>query len=54
MQFECGQVAEELLNPLGEDDDDYDLNILIDRHLKVGLLTIHFIYARLFVYSTKI
>jgi len=31
------QVAETMLNPFGEDDDDFDINYLIDRHLKVWL-----------------
>ncbi|MFH4979309.1 hypothetical protein AB6A40_006018 [Gnathostoma spinigerum] len=31
------KVAESLMNPLGEDDDDFECNFLIDRNLKVGL-----------------
>lgn len=29
------QVAEQLINPFGDDDEDFELNWLIDRHVKV-------------------
>ena len=29
------QVAETLLNPFGDDDEDFDINYLIDRNLQV-------------------
>lgn len=30
------KVAEALLNPFGEDDEDFDTNFMIDRNLQVG------------------
>ena len=32
------QVAEQLINPFGDDDEDFELNWLIDRHTKVCML----------------
>lgn len=34
------KVAEVLINPFGEDDDDIELNWLIDRHIKVRGISI--------------
>ena len=32
------KVAETLLNPFGDDDEDFELNWLIDRHVKASFL----------------
>ncbi len=31
------KVAESLYNPFGDDDEDFEMNELVDRHLRVGL-----------------
>ena len=33
------KVAEQLINPFGDDDEDFELNWLVDRHMKVRDLT---------------
>ena len=36
------QVAESLVNPFGEDDDDFDVNNMIDSNLPVSFLLVEF------------
>lgn len=38
----CEKVAETLLNPFGEDDDDFDINGLIDSNLQVKFVILAF------------
>lgn len=33
------KVAEQLINPFGDDEEDFELNWLLDRDMKVRLLT---------------
>ncbi|GMR48210.1 hypothetical protein PMAYCL1PPCAC_18405, partial [Pristionchus mayeri] len=41
------KVAESLMNPLGEDDDDFECNFLIDRNLQLGLTIVDETYNNL-------
>lgn len=41
------KVAESLMNPLGEDDDDFECNFLVDRNLSVGLSIVDECYSDL-------
>ncbi|CAI9738045.1 Hypothetical predicted protein [Octopus vulgaris] len=40
------KVAEQLINPFGEDDDDYDINWLLDRHTAVSMTLIDQCYGK--------
>ena len=45
------KVAEQLINPFGDDDEDFELNWLIDRHVKVGNSNIDFFVSSYFYFS---
>ena len=39
------KVAESLVNPFGEDDDDLEINAMIDRNLKISLMIVDDLHA---------
>ncbi len=38
-------MGEQLINPFGDDDEDFELNWIIDRHLKVSFLGVDILNA---------
>ena len=46
------KTAEALLNPYGEDDEDFDTNWMVDRHLQVSYMMV-IAFEILFIFSKK-
>jgi len=40
------KVAEQLINPFGEDDDDFEVNFCIDRNMEVSMIVADQMYGK--------